>query len=305
MQNNMKKITTAQIEEIIIALQDIKSRKSHNQIASEMGGEVSVATISNIINRKALDKVSDAMWAKLAKYTKTGEAFKWVIRETQNFKLITDTCRAAMEERSMKLIIGKTGLGKTTALERFARNNTSAYYVLLQKTMGVRDCLVAIAHAVGEPVDGTTNQLVKAVTKKLIERGGLLILDDAGKVIKKFYGVLQQIYDSTEGACGIVVAGVPDLKAHLEKNASRLKESYNELVSRFSFTQNLYDPTAEMICLICEHNGITDKQAQRYIANITRDYRDLRNIIGSINRLNPVTVTLDVVKELKVGGFYN
>lgn len=301
----MKKISEVQIEEIIIALQDIKSKKSHSQIASEMGGAVSVATISNIINRKALDKVSDAMWAKLAKYTKTGEGFKWKIRETQNFKLITDTCHAAMDERSMKLIIGKTGLGKTTALERFARNNPSAYYVLLQKTMGVRDCLVAIAHAVGEPVDGTTNQLVKAVTKKLIERGGLLILDDAGKVIKKFYGVLQQIYDSTEGSCGIVVAGVPDLKAHLEKNASRLKESYNELVSRFSFTQNLYDPTADMIYLICEHNGITDKQAQRYIANITRDYRDLRNIIGSINRLNPVTVTLDVVKELKVGGFYN
>jgi len=301
----MKNFTTADIDEIINSLIEIKANKSLAQIKSEMQNEISTASLSNIISRKDLNKISQNMWAKLAKYTKAGESFRWVIRETQNFKLITDTCRAAMEERTMKLNIGKTGRGKTTALEKFARQNPSAAYVLMQRTMGVRDCLVAIAHAIGEPVDGTTNALVKAVTKKLIERGGLLILDDCGKVIKKFYGVLQQIYDTTEGACGIVVSGVPDLKAHLEKNASRMKESYNELVSRFSWTQSLHEPSADMIFLICESNGITDAQAKRYIANTTRDYRDLRNIITSIKRLNPAIVNLEVVQQLKVGGFYN
>lgn len=299
-----KKFTDIQIDEIIEQLIELKKTRSLQQMSSEMQGAISYAHISNIINKKGLDKISDKVWALLAKYTKTGNSFKWQIRETQNLKLINDTCRAAMDECSMKLIIGKTGFGKTTALERFVRHNPNAYYVLLQKTMGVRDCLVAIAHAVGEPVDGTTNALVKAVTRKLIERGGLLILDDAGKVIKKFYGVLQQIYDSTEGAVGIVVAGVPDLKLHLEKNASRQKESYNELVSRFSWTQLLYEPTPEIVSTICESHGITDTQAKRYINNIVRDFRDLRNVITAINRLNPAIVNIDVVQHLKVLGFH-
>lgn len=300
------KFSQVEIDEIIQELALLKKSRSLSQMSSELHNEVSTATLSNIMQRKSLDKVSDKMWATLSKYTKAGsKSFSWKILETQNLRLITDTCKSAEEEMSMKMIVGKTGLGKTTALERYAKNHPNVAYVLLQKTMGVRDCLVAIAHAVGEPVDGTTNSLVKQVSKKLIERNGLLILDDAGKVIKKFYGVLQQVYDSTEGMTGIVVAGVPDLKSHLEKNASRQKESYNELVSRISWTQQLYEPSREIVSRICEMNGISDENAKTFILRTVKDYRDLRNIITAVKRLNPTEVTVDTLKNLKVGGFYN
>lgn len=293
-------------EAIIEALRKISETRSLSQISSEIGATVSKGTLSNVLNRKNLDKVSKSMWSRLAKYTQAGmNSFSWRILETQNYKLVTDTCITAMEEASMKMIIGKTGLGKTTALERFSKSNQNVAYVLLQRTMGVRDCLVAIAHAVGEPIDGTTNQLVKQVSKKLVERNGLLILDDCGKVIKKFYGVLQQIYDTTEGMTGIVLAGVPDLKQHLERNAARNKESYNELVSRISWTQQLYEPSSDIVKRICETNGITDLRAQNYVSNTVRDFRDLRNLITAVKRLDPAMIDVEVLKSLKVGGFYN
>lgn len=303
-----KSIDTAKIDKIRHKLIDMHKNDGLTQRDLERmsGNTVSAATINKVINNVGMENIAPAMWNKLAALTQSAsERANWNIYETTNMKLVMSTCEAAMAERSMKLIIAETGFGKTTALDRFRRKNAdSTVYVLMRPTMGVRDCMIAIAQALGLSGEGTVNSLVNQVSTRLIERGGLLILDDCGKVIKKFFRIIQQIYDSTEGSVGIVLAGVPALKIHLTKEAGRNKESYPELVSRIGWTQHLHEPSKEIVVRMCNDNGITDPRAHSYIHKIAKNYRDLRNLITAANRLN-TNITPEVVMNLKVGGFYN
>lgn len=294
-------------EELRMKLIELKEKHSLTELTAMSKGGISTAYLSNIINNVDLHKISIAMWNKVEALVKSKtERTGWTLINTANSKLIYETCEAALAERTMKMIIGPTGYGKTTALDAFARNNSNAVvYVLMDSSMNVRDCLVVIAGALRISTEGTQHQLVRAIAKRLIERGCLLILDDCGKVIQKFFRVLQVIYDQSEGSCGMVLAGVPALKTHLLKNANKNKESYPELISRVSYTQELHAPTEKAVEAICHKQGITDARAIQYIYKSAKNYRDVRNIILATRRLKTEGITAEDIKSVNVGGFYN
>lgn len=290
---------------LIAKLQEMNGKHSLNELSRLSSGTISTATLSKVINGKGLDSIDQKMWNKIEALVMTkAERTDWVLINTRNSEHIRLTCQAAMDERNMKDIIGETGFGKTTGLRDFAKNNPGkAIYVLMDPSMNERDCIKAIARAYGSSAEGTKYEIVTALAARMIEIGGVLLLDDVGKVIKKFFRLIQAIYDRTEGSCGIVIAGVPALQDFIEKNARKNKESFPEFISRVSWNQRLEVPSKNSIALICEANGI-NKEAATAIASTTREYREVNNIVMAARRLNKTTeLTPEDVVQLKVGGF--
>lgn len=268
-------------------------------------GEISTATLSNVMNEKNLDSVSVELWQRLAAYcSATLGTREWRILRSNNHELVYTTCHLAHVDKNMKMVYGRTGLGKTTSLKLYAKEHSEATYVLMLPTMKEKDCLRAIAEALNiRDCEGTLFTMVKEITRKLNNKGGLLILDDCGKVIHKFYRSLQQIYDITEGNIGIVVAGVPSLKTHISKFAMAQKESYPELMRRFSYCQELLPPSMEIVRQLCQEHGIVEDAAQRFVARRCNNYGDLRNLIMAAKRTGRSELTVELLQSLQVNNF--
>jgi DNA transposition AAA+ family ATPase len=214
---------------------------------------------------------------------------------------VQNTCKRVMQLQHMERVVGQTGYGKTTALKHFHRNNNKVAYVLMTPSMSQKDCLRSIGFALGlKSLDGTMSEIMGSVSRKMGQHGGLLIIDDCGKVIAKFYRALQELYDRSEGRIGIILAGVPALKRHLLNFAARGKESYPELVSRISYTQELYSPSHDVIELACQSHGIVDMKAVNYIKRNIHDYRHLRNVIMGAKATGLQQITVDVIQELQI-----
>lgn len=309
-----QEVKTIDREAIVLALNELYN--SSPEITIEVicarfrvnHGEISGATVANIKNRKMLDKISDNMWSKLHSFLMEGRSTSgWKYFDTMNHQLIEVTCDLAKKEASMKMIIAQTGLGKTTSLLRWAtRNQKSAHYLLMLKAMNERECLRLIADALGvKNLEATKYQLIRSIANRCNNSPGkTLILDDAGKVITKFYGSLQQLYDLTEGNLAIVLAGVPALRETIRKNAGAQKESWPELMRRISYTQDLVEPSKDIIRTICETYGIKETRVINFIEKKVSNYGDLKNIITAALATNR-PITFELVSQLQINSIHN
>lgn len=264
---------------------------------------ISSSTLSNLINGKGLDKVSVDMWSRLYSFCTTRVSNRdWTILDNIDMQRVLTTCANAFAEKNMKMVVGPTGTGKTTSLKLYAnRNPNTAYYCLLTPSMSQKAVLKTIGTTLNiRTLDTTIEHLIKQIADKL-NKGGLLILDDVGKVIQRVYAILQEIYDRTEGNCGIVLAGVPSLKKHILDNADRAKESYPELLRRITYMQELDGPTDEIIESICKDHGVLDKRAIHYIRRNCKNFGDLRNWIMAVRRTDLTDITVEVLTRLQVG----
>lgn len=269
-------------------------------------GSVSIATISNMVSGK-WDNISDRLWEHVGDYfgMNHNKRFQWSIRMTHNMDIIHKLCAAVHSERNMMAICGTTGLGKTEALDRYSRLKDNVFYVLVRKSMTMKEFLQDVARSMHLQVEGSINAHVRRTTGKLIALGGLLILDDMGKRIEKLYGVLQEMYDLVEGKAGIIIAGTPALKFHIDKHAAlggmKTKDSYPELQRRISYWQRLYPPTEAMVRQVCSDYNIIEEAAVKYVHRQCQDYGTLKEMMRAASFLKEEKITASMLEGLPIG----
>jgi DNA replication protein DnaC len=264
---------------------------------------ISSTTLSNIINNKDLDKISVEMWRRLHDFCSVRVSNRdWTILDNIDMQRVLTTCSNAYAEKNMKMVVGPTGTGKTTSLKLYANRNAGhTFYCLLTPSMSQKAVLRTIGAVLNiRTLDTTVEHLIKQISDKL-NKGCLLILDDVGKVIQRVYAILQEIYDRSEGNCGIVLAGVPSLKKHILEFADRGKESYPELLRRITYMQELDGPTDEIVHRICSDHGIIDTRSINYIRRNCKNFGDLRNWIMAVRRTELTEITVEVLTRLQVG----
>lgn len=278
---------------------------SQSKMAAEITnrfGAISNATISNMINGK-WDSIALPMWQRAGQYTKSLKVsgFEWVDMSTQNGNIIKNVVASAHIEKDVRAICAATGLGKTTELQRQSSANEHYYYVLLSRSMTVKDIVRAIAASMYINHDGSTYSYIKKISERLNTTGGVLIIDDIGKVIRKFYGQLQELIDHTTGHAGIVIAGTIDLKRWLDKMKSKQRDSYPELHRRISHWQGLKAPSRQSIELVCRQYGITHDSAIAFLFEHAKNYGSLKEYIKNAVKITNQEITSSVLGALNVG----
>lgn len=142
---------------------------------------------------------------------------------------IIGVCRAAQEFTGLGIIVGRSGFGKTKALEYYA-NLPKVAYVECDDTMGQRDLVKAIERTIGIPTGyGSIWERVNGIRAFFnSNQGYLLIVDEADKLVSKYtqkkMEILRAIYDQSD--VGLIIAGEPKLEAtikgHLARFANRV-----------------------------------------------------------------------------------
>ena len=237
----------------------IGSGMSQRQLANETG--VSTAMLSQMFSGKL--EPQEPTWQKLLQwYYKLDQSYTLI--RTENLNRIHKICHAAMADKLLGMIVGDTGLGKTTALETFHRHYSASsehhvYYVKC-KDWASRDLVAAIEKELQISTPGNLPKRIEAIRKFLIRKpNSLLIIDEASLLKDAAIIAVRLIYgDFTDAASGIIMAGVPYLEENIIKQSTRDKKGFKEVLNRIHKPVLHLQPATEAeIKEICRVNGIS------------------------------------------------
>lgn len=242
-------------------------------LAKKLG--ISAALLSQVETEKWAD-ISDEMWLKiwLAVQPETGPA----LVQTHNLTTVERVCGHAQTNQLMIGLLGGTGLGKTTALERYARR-PRVYYLAYDKTMRPKHFFAALLQEMGVAFVGSVHDMLNRAADELNgKKAPLLIIDEAGKLTHQLYLFLHVLREKTKRNCGIVLAGMPYFQANLLKDVNRQKEGAAEFYRRINLWQELARPTSAEIKAVCDAHGVTDPDAVRTMQR----YQDFGNLTNAL-----------------------
>ena len=198
--------------------------------------------------------------------------------ETSDFKSCFNACDNARKYRFMIGITGDTGMGKTTALEKYAAKRNT-FYIAYDKTMKPKQFFSTLLRQMNIDFDGSINQMVSRISDELNSMTApLLIIDEAGKITHTMILYLHVLRDKTIKRCGIVLAGMPYFKTSLIKFSNKEKEGFAEFLRRINIWHSLKGLSRSEVSFICNESGIKE---ENFIKTLSyhKKFGDLANAI--------------------------
>jgi DNA transposition AAA+ family ATPase len=217
---------------------------------------------------------------------------------TSVFRDIETGVRLADLRGEIRVIVGASGLGKTTALKRMKAGNETIVFV--EPYRGIRNnrFMDKLSRAAGVQAKGSFGDYFEALVEHLSGSGRTIIVDEAENLPLQALDALRRINDFT--GCGVVLCGMPSFLINLKA----YQRDYGYIYNRTSIPVVLRPLTGEDI------EAMTATMIERIVApNIWHDAchgvgRDLRMIVQETMRvadLNsvPATDTDGYVKVIK------
>ncbi|PYG86711.1 hypothetical protein LY28_02737 [Ruminiclostridium sufflavum DSM 19573] len=294
-------------------------KKNNGMTITELASAInySRSTVSRYLSGK-YDSDATELEAKLTAFLKevTGEELAAATAEKSNVvnftkrksffeshdaQNIIGVCSSCQEYIGLGIVVGKSGYGKTHALKYYAKMPRVAY-IECDDTMSSRDLVEAIERALGIPTTyGTIWKRVNGIREFLnVNRGYLLIIDEADKLISKYtqkkMEILRAIFDQCD--VGMVIAGEPKLEAQIKSYLVRF-------ANRVDFCARLRGLSGKEVESFLEGYEIDEDALAELKARACNNQtgcfrlldRTLNNVFRILKEHGSNTVTLDTISK--------
>lgn len=268
--------------EVVKTLNDIKTRKkaSINTLTSLAGiSKTQVAELLNGNLTRKKDGKRNFSNAVIERLYRDLVARKEPVA-TAPFVNLTKIAQNTQRNACMSCVVGKTGVGKSTAIKHLLREQSNMYYILCDHLTTELSLFEQVAQVLGlksewEKLKGKARK--KAIIEAIADFANkqdspvLLALDDMHHFNTiKVYQDLKWLFDITEGALGILLIGTHNLEENLKKWAGydlewneryKSKNIMPEFVRRFKGDfQRLPAVSEQDLKLICQAQGVQDSR---------------------------------------------
>jgi DNA transposition AAA+ family ATPase len=209
----------------------IKERGISVQKAATQMGMKSSARLSQWAKGKyggRVDRVETSVTAWLARESGRTEIISDEIPfvKTTIAKKAFDVARKAHVARSICLLVGPSGVGKTRAMREYATVNPDVIMIECHKLYRARDVISDIHRATGLDGKGTVHVMVRDIVERLKGNGRLIIIDEAENLNATSLDEIRRIHDWA--GVGILYVGLERFYAQLRG----LRGDYEYLVNR-------------------------------------------------------------------------
>jgi len=272
------------------SINDILANKaaglSQNKLAALIG--ISSAALSQWLKDKYPGNVKEieaqiALW--LESYT-SGQGYsddllpepEWI--GTPSAKRVWDTIEMAHRLKSLTIAYGAAGAGKTVTARHYAETHPNVWIATPTKaTASVRGILDLLCEVMSiRPSEPGSYEKQKAVVRKLIASGGVLIIDDAQVLAAGTLDFLRQIHDLSK--TGMVWVGNEPLYTQLTGGVRSQK--FAQIFSRIAQRTHLESSKPEDAKALVSAMGIKDSQSVEYLVSIGTLPGGLRGIIKTV-----------------------
>lgn len=209
---------------------------------------------------------------------------------TATARRVRDVLRLAHVEGEAVVLFGQAGLGKTSALREYCKQEPDALLLETDPTYTAKVLLQKLAGMLGAETRGNLNELMEAAVGRLCDSGRIILVDEAENLPLRALECLRRVHDKT--GCGLVLAGMPRLLVNLRGKRGELKQLY----SRMAFKLDLGDavPDADLEQIVSHIMPELDAQAAAELVrtaggNARRLDKMLRGVVrlSRINRQEP------------------
>jgi DNA transposition AAA+ family ATPase len=198
----------------------------------------------------------------------------WI--DTPTGQRIDNTIAFAQTTPSIVVIYGNPGLGKTTAIARYARMNPNVWVVTCKpSTGGNRACIRMVGEAVGlKGLATTPDQVSSDIVSRMRGTGGLLVVDEAQHLSVDAFEELRSVHDVA--GVGLALCGNDFVYT---KVTGRLNRShFAQLASRIGRRLKLRSPSVEDVGAFLAHWQITGDAEVEYGRQIGTGSGGLRSL---------------------------
>jgi DNA transposition AAA+ family ATPase len=133
---------------------------------------------------------------------------------------VITTLNRAHKRSSMIGVIGREGMGKSSAIAKYALENAHVYYVRIGQSYRISNFLDEMIFQVSgvypkapDSLFIKMKQLSSLLAKDTVKK--LIIADDAGKLSPRGLGFFHELRDNTMQSTGFVFVGLPYFQKHL------------------------------------------------------------------------------------------
>ncbi|MDD3236838.1 MAG: AAA family ATPase [Candidatus Gastranaerophilales bacterium] len=295
MESNKTKPSEATIQKV----KELIESGSIDQVTLANRIEYSSSTISlylkgryngNIQNlEKALNK-----YLVLHNNTQNHEKVALDFEETSvasRFFSIAKMCRLNGE---INLCYGSSGIGKSTAIKKFADEFTGVIVIDPDEGATTRSVLKQLVEKLGlTPVTTKSEDLTSTITNRLNNSNFLVIVDEAENVKTEVIRSLRKIHDRCSSTFGLLFVGTETLYQNLRK----LRSEFNYLMNRIGYVGGLHpldrgdvESLVRQIFPDCNEECLDafvscSQKNARVLFNILKRAKDLQR--GTNDELNP------------------
>ena len=213
--------------------------------------------------------------------------------------------------RKMGCIVGGPGVGKSTAIAEYARENRDATVCRMTKaTTRMQPGLARIVNALGGYVAtqmGSADLAEEAKNRLCgVYRPQLLILDEAQHMDDELLEAMRDLFD--ESGAGIVLVGSSELPERWEAKSAARRRKWAQLTSRLTVWLDVPSGQPEDVVALCDHHGIAGKRSRDLLTRAASVDGGLRNIAVRLdiawNLANGAAIELCHLEtaELIIGG---
>ncbi|MDM5132949.1 AAA family ATPase [Aeromonas piscicola] len=209
-----------------------QSTVTQAQIAKEVG--VSPTTVNQLLNGNyKADPV--AMVQKLANWLTARDQRADAPRDpgfvlTETAKQIRADMTYALTTQSIVIIHGSSGVGKTTALREFQRNNNNVWVITTSPSRAtMTECMYELAMELGmENAPRQRGSLARALRRRLLNTKGLIVVDEADHLDRATLEELRILVEEVE--VGMVLVG--NSRVYTQLTGGQRSEDFARLYSR-------------------------------------------------------------------------
>lgn len=146
-------------------------------------------------------------------------------------------------DNEIGICYGAAGLGKTTAIKEYAKNNSGVIVIESEERMPIKTLIekLYVKLNLGTEKNWDLQDMKEKILKKLKDSGWLIIIDEAEHLREESFTVLRRLHDFSDCTFGLLFIGI----TKLYNNLIKLKGEYMYLVSRIGYRTSLDDLKAE------------------------------------------------------------
>lgn len=216
-------------------------------------GKVNASTIAKGVNKSSstlslylksnYDGVIETLEDDLKKYLSFFDKKEQTINKSLNFvdtsivnKLFSAASMCQLKGK-MGVCYGAPGIGKTTAVIQYQKNNTGVIVVDPIEQTSIRAVLEEISDQLKLHYENNTSagDFIEMISKKLYKNKHLIIIDEAENLKVDSFKIIRKIFDKSKEFCGILFVGTYDLFEQLK----RVKCGFPYITSRIGYVAQL------------------------------------------------------------------
>ena len=300
---NLAELVKAHIDEVETSIQAVADDIGFSRTAVSLYLSGKYDSDAKELERKLTDYLERETGIRIDTGDDNGQIRKrYEFFDSNDALAILAICKQCQQLRSLGIVIGRSGYGKTHTLRKFAAlDRKRVAYVECDDTMGCADLVNSIAMALNMTLaSGSIYSKVNAIRHYFnANKGYLLIVDEADKLVnkqtQKKMEILRSIIDQAQ--VGLIIAG----EERLETN---LRTYLNRMANRVD-------------CFLCL-KGLAGTEVDKYLSDFDVDedaLRELKNraigangcfrlfdrtmnaVIRLLNREGETLITLKTVTE--------